>query len=76
MMLDERIKARILDDHKKLTADARLYPRPKLEEARRDTRDRCDPVPAIAPRGVQGPLKQFVVFFRVSRWGNATALGR
>ena len=24
MMLDERIKARILDDHKKLTADGKL----------------------------------------------------
>ena len=29
-MLDERIKARILDDHKKLTAEGKLYSRSQL----------------------------------------------
>ena len=30
-MLDDRIKSRILDDHKKLTADGKLYSRSQLE---------------------------------------------
>ncbi len=35
-MLDERIKSRILDDHKKLTADGKLLSKAQLEFVLRD----------------------------------------
>ncbi|WP_145272581.1 hypothetical protein [Tautonia plasticadhaerens] len=42
-MLDERIKSRILDDHKRLTAEGRLPSRAQLEAAIRTFRSRFGP---------------------------------
>ena len=42
-MLDDRIKARILDDHKKLTADGKLLSRSQLEACYRTFRSRFGP---------------------------------
>ena len=42
-MLDDRIKARILDDHKKLTADGKLLSRSQLEGYYRTFRSRFGP---------------------------------
>ena len=42
-MLDERIKSRILADHKKLTADGKLYSRSQLEGFYRTFRNRFGP---------------------------------
>jgi 5-methylcytosine-specific restriction enzyme B len=42
-MLDDRIKARILEDHKKLTAEGRLYSRSQLEGFYRNFRNRFGP---------------------------------
>jgi 5-methylcytosine-specific restriction protein B len=42
-MLDERIKPRILDDHKKLTAERKLYSRSQLEVFYRNFRSRFGP---------------------------------
>ena len=42
-MLDDRIKSRILDDHKKLTAEGKLYARSQLEGFYRTFRSRFGP---------------------------------
>ena len=42
-MLDDRIKARILDDHKKLTADGKLLSRAQLAACYRTFRSRFGP---------------------------------
>jgi len=42
-MLDDRIKSRILDDHKKLTADGKLYSRSQLDGFYRTFRNRFGP---------------------------------
>jgi 5-methylcytosine-specific restriction enzyme B len=42
-MLDERIKSRILDDHKKLTADGKLLSRSQLDGCYRTFRSRFGP---------------------------------
>ena len=42
-MLDDRIKTRILDDHKKLTADRKLYSRSQLDGFYRTFRNRFGP---------------------------------
>ena len=42
-MLDDRIKSRILDDHKKLTAEGKLYSRSQLEGFYRNFRSRFGP---------------------------------
>jgi 5-methylcytosine-specific restriction protein B len=43
MMLDDRIKARILDDHKKLTADGKLLSKSQLEACYQTFRSRFGP---------------------------------
>jgi len=42
-MLDDRIKSRILDDHKRLTAEGKLYSRSQLEGFYRNFRSRFGP---------------------------------
>lgn len=42
-MLDDRIKSRILDDHKKLTADGRLLSKPQLDACYQTFRSRFGP---------------------------------
>ncbi len=42
-MLDDRIKSRILDDHKKLTTEGKLYSRSQLEGFYRNFRSRFGP---------------------------------
>jgi 5-methylcytosine-specific restriction enzyme B len=42
-MLDDRIKTRILEDHKKLTADGKLYSKSQLEGFYRNFRNRFGP---------------------------------
>lgn len=42
-MLDDRIKSRILDDHRRLAADGKLFPRPKLDEFYKNFRSRFGP---------------------------------